>query len=527
MRNTDEFKKLVTEKYNKQKYEYAQKRKKLTVFISSTLVFAIIASVLIGTGSIERFFDTNSTVLLEDNIESDIPDSLSNTANDDQMEAPNEDRDESPNSSTDSHISEPMFETSEPNEEYSGAKDPDDNVSDIPNDNPDPQKPIITETVNLMAEIKPKYINTSTNKFSDNETINGVTDFAFDLFRNSYAEGENNLLSPSSAIYALAMLANGTDGYTLNQLEEKLCGTDLDRLNEFMLEYRTLFGEGEYYNTSISNSIWFDSEVSISDQFLQTNADYYGSDAYQTILPSDAALDDLNNWAKEKTNGLIDKILDKFDENPKIILANALYFEANWVDEMSEIGEKDFITSNGTTVKAEMMRGNADYLENSFCYGFEKDYFGRYSFVALLPKDDMTVSDILNNLDTESYNALWDNYFGANITMPKFEIDDEIDLVSALKKCGIDDIFAGGTNNLSKIGTIYGGDFYVSDVKQKTTISVDEKGTLAAAVTTIIAEPDGALPTETKTVNLDRPFVYMIIDRQTHIPMFIGTVETL
>lgn len=525
MRNNDEFKKLVTEKYNKQKYEHAQKKKRLTAAVSSMLVFVIVASVFIGTGSIDKFFKVDDNIQLDDKTQEDAssPESQNDYSEQDESNEFAEDRDDSNTVTESPDEDDPQFDASEPMEEPNLPEDP---IIDDP-DHTTPPKPIITQTVNLMAEIKPKYINTSANKFSDTETIGGVTDFAFDLFRNSYVNGENNLLSPSSAIYALGMLANGADGYTLQQLEEKLCGTDISRLNKFMLEYRSIFGKGEHYNTSISNSIWFDNNVAINDKFLQTNADYYGSDAFQTILPSDEALIDLNNWAKEKTNGLIEKILDKFNGDPKIILANALYFEANWSEDMSVIGEKDFLIADGTTAKAEMMCGDADYLENDYCYGFEKDYFGRYSFVALLPKGDASVKDVMNNLDNDSYAKLWDTECAANITMPKFEIDAEIDLVDTLKKCGIDDIFAGGTHDFSNTGSIYGGDFYVSDVKQKTTISVDEEGTLAAAVTTIVESPDCAPPIETKEVNLDRPFVYMIIDRQTHLPMFIGTVENL
>ena len=107
--------------------------------------------------------------------------------------------------------------------------------------------------------------------------------------------------------------------------------------------------------------------------------------------------------------------------------------------------------------------------------------------------------------------------------MPKFKAEYTILLTDALKRMGITDAF-GSSADFTRMASKEDALLYISRVIQKTYIEVDEKGTKAAAVTAVIMGNGAAPVQEYKTVYLDRPFVYMLIDCRSNVPFFIGTL---
>ena len=135
-----------------------------------------------------------------------------------------------------------------------------------------------------------------------------AADFGVRLFKTSIEEGANTLISPLSVLYALAMTANGADGETLAQMEQVL-GMDVDNMNSYMLAYLDLLPETKDYKMSLANSIWFkdDPDFIVEQSFLQTNADYYGAGAYKAAF-DEGTRNDINNWVKEHTDGMIPRL---------------------------------------------------------------------------------------------------------------------------------------------------------------------------------------------------------------------------
>lgn len=360
-----------------------------------------------------------------------------------------------------------------------------------------------------------------------------AADFGVRLFQASVEEGKNTLISPLSVLYALAMTANGADGNTLAQMEQVL-GMGTEELNSFMRAYLDLLPESKVYKLSLANSIWFkdDPRFQVEQSFLQTNADYYGANAYKAAF-DEATRNDINNWVKEHTDGMIPEILDEIPEDAVMYLVNALAFNAEWqeVYEAHQVWEGEFCLEDGTPRTVDLMHSEENrYLEDELATGFIKYYKEKqYAFAALLPNEGVTVQEYVDSLTGEHLMKLLSNPEKVTVfaTMPKFETEYSVEMSEALMEMGMTDAFDYRISDFSRLGT-YDADglnICINRVLHKTFISVSEKGTRAGAATAVEMVAEGALLIEDyKTVTLDRPFVYMLIDCQTNLPFFIGTM---
>ena len=360
-----------------------------------------------------------------------------------------------------------------------------------------------------------------------------VVDFGVRLFKTSMEEGENTLISPLSVLYALAMTANGADGETLAQMEQVL-GMDVDNLNSYMLAYLDLLPETKDYKMSLANSIWFkdDPNFLVEQSFLQTNADYYGAGAYKAAF-DEGTRNDINNWVKEHTDGMIPEIIDEIPDEAIMYLVNALAFDAKWADEYEEhqIREGRFTMEDGTRQDVDMMHSEEyTYLEDDMATGFIKYYKDRrYAFAAMLPNEGVSVSQYVDSLTGEHLRELLNTPQDLTVfaSIPKFETEYDIEMSEVLQEMGMTDAFDWQIADFSKLGTynVDGMNICINRVLHKTFISVTEQGTRADAATAVEMVAEGAAEIiEYKEVVLDRPFVYMLIDCETNLPFFIGTM---
>ncbi len=360
-----------------------------------------------------------------------------------------------------------------------------------------------------------------------------AADFGVRLFKTSMEEGKNTLISPLSVLYALAMTANGADGETLAQMEQVL-GMDVDDMNSYMLAYLDLLPEAKDYKMSLANSIWFkdDPNFVVEQSFLQTNADYYGAGAYKAAF-DEGTRNDINNWVNEHTDGMIPEIIDEIPDEAIMYLVNALAFEAEWADvyEEHQIREGRFTMEDGTRQDVDMMHSEEyTYLEDDLASGFIKYYKDRrYAFVAMLPNEGVSVSQYVNSLTGDHLQNLLSDPQDMTVfaTMPKFETEYDIEMSEVLQEMGMTDAFDWKVADFSRLGTynVDGMNICINRVLHKTFISVTEQGTKAGAATAVEMVAEGAMEiVEFKEVVLDRPFVYMLIDCETNLPFFIGTM---
>lgn len=363
-------------------------------------------------------------------------------------------------------------------------------------------------------------------------------DFSLELMRrcSDEAAGRSVLVSPLSVLYALAMAQSGAAGETLAQME-RATGMGADELVGALQAYLQISGSQDS-PVSLANSIWLrDSEnLSVEDDFLDACG---GSLAAQVFAApfDDSTVTDVNAWVSDKTHGMIPNVLGHLSDQAQFLLVNALAFEGAWLNPFSRelVTPETFTLEDGTERDVEMMRSLEDtYLEGELATGFAKPYEGgTYRFVGLLPNEGVTVSELLGSLDGEALSDLLvpvENTI-VDVGLPKFSLGYDVELSGALRSLGITDAFDASRADFSRMGTSDVGPLFVGGVIHKTFIEVSEEGTRAAA-TTAVAMDGGAGPTdeeepELRTVILDRPFVYLIVDARTGTPIFIGTLMSI
>ena len=384
------------------------------------------------------------------------------------------------------------------------------------------------KAADLMEGVTPREVEVREELGEDNAA---VTDFALRLFRATNEGGKNTLISPLSVLCALAMTTNGAKGETREQMEATL-GMSAEELNLYLYSYMNSLPTGEKYKLSLANSIWFrdDERFTVNEDFLQTNADYYGAGAYKAPFDK-STKKDINNWVKENTDGMIPEVLDEIPPEAVMYLVNALAFEAEWSDiyKKTQVRDGTFTKEDGTKQSAEFMYSEEHrYLEDEKATGFMKYYRGsKYAFVALLPNEGVTVTEYLNSIDGEALSALLSAPKGNSVeaAIPKFETEYSTEMSEILKSMGMSLAFDEDNADFSGLGRSSAGNIYISRVIHKTFISVAEKGTKAGATTVIEMPTKGdSAPDEPKRVYLDRPFVYMLVDCENNIPFFIGTM---
>ncbi|MBR5805839.1 MAG: serpin family protein [Oscillospiraceae bacterium] len=367
--------------------------------------------------------------------------------------------------------------------------------------------------------------------FSQVENLSeNVMNFSAKIF--SHTAGENNsLVSPVSLLYALAMTANGADGQTLAEFE-KLIDTDMNKLNSYLAAFTTNMPQSSKAKLDMANAIWFrDNGFTANEDFLDINRNYYGAGVY-TAPFDDGTVKDINNFVKDATDGQIDKILDNIPPSTVMYLLNALSFDGEWEEKYKkeQIHDGTFTAYDGSIQTVKMMYSQENrYIEDENTTGFTKDYKGgNYRFVALLPDENTDIIDYVKALTGEKLtNLLNTQSCTVDVGIPQFESNYAAEMKDILTDMGLGSFFNPVGADFSKLGSAQ-YNLYVSSVIHKTTLTLDDNGTKAAAIT-LVSQNEGAAapPEDLKTVVLDRPFVYMIVESQTDIPVFIGTVMTI
>jgi serpin B len=390
---------------------------------------------------------------------------------------------------------------------------------------------VSAQAADLMAGVKASEV--SANADLTGGDTKEIANFAVKLFQNSASSDENTLVSPLSVLCALAMTANGAGGETLAQMEEVL-GLNMSELNDYLYAYLNNLPSGDKYKVSVANSVWFrdDKTLTVEKDFLQTNADYYGASIYKAVFDTNT-LKDINAWVNKNTDGMIKSILDRIPEAAVMYLINALVFDAEWesVYLKSQVRDGKFTTEAGEKRSVDMMYASENqFLDDGSATGFIKYYADRkYAFAALLPNAGVAVDDYIASLTGDGLINTFQNAQSLEVetAIPKFENEYSVEMSGILMSMGMTDAFDANSADFSGLGKSAGGNIFIGRVIHKTFIAVDEKGTKAGAATAVEMQTMSAPMNEPKTVYLDRPFVYMLIDCETNLPIFIGTVTDI
>ena len=370
---------------------------------------------------------------------------------------------------------------------------------------------------------------------AEKEMVNECNAFSFNLLAQVAANDteENIVLSPLSASMLLGMLMNGADGETLAQMQAVTgFGADasIDDINAYYKQLIEVLPDLDAYtNVGIANGIWVKEQFPVYEAFMQACKQNFDAQAKNVpTFVDDKVLKDINDFAAQRTNNRIKEIINRnmVSEATMMVLLNALYFKALWDDEFDEdyTSPSAFDALGGTKVQVEMMHKYEDqvYSETEDCQLVELPYKGKqYVADILLPAKGTDIRTWVKTLNTERWQQILSGKHTeeVNLGLPKFSLSYERELTDDLAKLGMPTAFTplADFSRLSEVET------YISLIKQKTFIQVDEQGTEAAAVT-IGVVADSALPDEPKEFIADRPFLFVIRERTYGTILFTAII---
>lgn len=351
---------------------------------------------------------------------------------------------------------------------------------------------------------------------------------------NATRGGENIFISPLSASMALGMLLNGAGGTTFDEMRATLGFGTMSR-TEIIAAYRDLIallrGLDSKVDFRIANSVWYRDVFSpaIAPEFLTEAKVHFDATAAGLDFAHPTAVQTINDWVKAGTNGKIDSIVDSISPEIVMILANAIYFKGDWREgfDRSKTANAPFTTGAGATITVPMMH-RTDTMRVGTPGGrmvVDLGYGGdAFSMTIILPQPGESVNALVAALTP----ALWTSMVASlapgdvELSMPRFSLRWEAQLGDALKAMGMPTPFVAGGADFTRLSPTRGHELYISYVKQKTYVDVNEIGTEAAAVTGV-GVGITSVPLRT-VVNVNRPFVFAIRERLSGAILFLGKV---
>ena len=352
------------------------------------------------------------------------------------------------------------------------------------------------------------------------------TRFGFKLLQDlrERDSGANIFISPLSISIALTMTYNGAVGETEHAMAEvlEIEGLDRDAVNHSNAALRnSLENPDPKVEISIANSIWSRQGVEFNADFLERNRVFFGAEIASLDFSAPQATETINEWVNTNTNGKIEKIVDRISPQTLLFLINAIYFKGNWQDEFDKSQTRPgiFHLSDENEKRVEMMRREGEYPyfrgENfeatSLPYGD-----GRLGMYIFLPNRDSNLNKFLGNLNAGNWGD-WISQFQDrrhDMMLPRFKLEYEVSLNDTLEALGMGIAFGSGAD-FSGMGP----SLFISEVKHKTFVEVNEEGTEAAAVTAVVG-----VKSVPSVFRVDRPFFFAIYDAETETILFMGTV---
>lgn len=345
-------------------------------------------------------------------------------------------------------------------------------------------------------------------------------------------DGETNVVvSPLSISTALSMTLNGAAGSTQKEMLDALGYEKLapSQVNEASRSMRTLLGNVDpTVELRVANSIWAKNGQPFKPEFLTLNESAYGAKTTQLDFTDPSAPDTINRWVKEATNNKIEKIVDQIGTQAVMYLINAVYFKGQWRTPFVKTATKD---APFTTAKSEKRTVSMMAKTSSFGYAEDKAWKavtlpygnGRIEMLVVLPANGLDA--MIKSFADKGWPAALANPAEQEVALklPKFRLEYAETLNDSLKELGMKKAFTDQAD-FSGMST---DKLYVSSVKHKTFIEVDEVGTEAAAVTGVEVAATSVRVDKPKEFVVDRPFLFVIREKQTGLVLFTGAIRSI
>ncbi len=402
-----------------------------------------------------------------------------------------------------------------------------------------------TQPISLAKSDKSRNTDPGSTPSAQSQLVNGNTAFAFDLYQQLLSGDAGNLFySPYSISVALSMAQAGAKSTTLSQMDQvmhyTLQGKPLYQAFDALqlalaAEQKNQGNPSENdFTLNVVNASWGQNDYKFLQDYLDTLAEFYGAGMRLVDFKAnpEAARQAINDWVAQQTAQKIKDLIPQGAITPlsRLVLTNAIYFNSPWLSPFEENATKDgtFTNLDGKQVSVPMMNKTHyfSYFQGKGYQAVELPYSGdKLSMLVLVP-DAGQLASFEKSLTPALLDYTRQGLQGSEVTlsMPKFKYESSISLGDILKKMGMSAAFDPNQADLSGMdGT---RDLFISDVLHKAYVSVDEKGTEAAAATAVVIGTT-AMPVNVITLKIDRPFIFVIQDNQSGTILFIGRVAAL
>ncbi len=389
---------------------------------------------------------------------------------------------------------------------------------------------ILTQCNNEIAE--PRQADFDCSEALDVcKLTNDQNAFGFDIFQKLHeAKPDDNIfISPMSISTALSMALNGAANQTQSDMQGTMQIPDwtLAQLNTtYKKLLEVLPNLDREVKLQLANSIWYRSGYAVKQDFLDINKAFYNSQVQSLDFNAPVATDAINSWVNDKTEGVIKSIIEEIPAETVMYIINAIYFKGTWRYEFDpkDTRKQPFYLANGTQKQVDMMLQSDISLPIFFDENFKAVDLpygdSIFSMMILLPNEGYSLDAMIGSLCNTNWNTWINNFRNSpkmTFSMPKFKMEYEQELNQSLTDLGMGIAFLPNQADFTNIAN--DKKLYISVVKHKAFVEVDEKGTKAAAVTSI-----GIDMTSISSLTINRPFVFVIRDNKTNSVLFIGKV---
>jgi serpin B len=361
------------------------------------------------------------------------------------------------------------------------------------------------------------------------------TGFAFDLLKQITREqpGTNVFISPFSVSTALQMVGNGAAGETRAEMQRvlKTAGLPAGTLNAACKDLNQSLNSQPGVILNLANAIWYKKEFHLKPEFISVNQHFFQAELAGVDFTKPESAQIINHWADTSTRGKIKEVVQwPFPPLTRVILANAIYFKGKWGRPFDKRATTDhpFNVSFGgmpSQVPTMWQHGHFDYQQRDGFQAVRLPYAGgRLQMYLFLPDTNSSPAKLLAGLDASAWRnkilPQFQNEQGV-LALPRFKLDYDVTLNDPLKALGLRQAFS----DKADFSAMAGEPLFISEVKQKSFVEVNEEGTEAAAVTTVhMQAADRPLPEKLFEMIVDRPFLFVIADDQTKSILFMGVI---
>src|SRR5262245_28878141 len=356
--------------------------------------------------------------------------------------------------------------------------------------------------------------------------------FGFELFNQLQLKDKdkNVFYSPLSVALALSMAYNGAAGETKEAMRRtiKIEGLGLDELNEACAALiKSLRSSDPKVELAIANSLWARRGVKFREDFLERNRQFFGAEVASLDCEAPSALTTINNWVSRHTESKIPSIINRIDRYHVMFLINAIYFKGLWENKFEKQLTKNklFYPLSGPQKEVPMMSQSGDYqYYRGDKFQALRLFYGAQgaSLDLFLPNKDSSIDDLLKRLSFKQCGEWTRRFHQAEgvIKIPRLKIDYESSLKDPLIAMGMGVAFTVGVADFR--GMRDENNLYISEVKHKAVVEVNDKGTEANAATSVGIKKESAR--QRFTFIADHPFLMMIRDQRADAILFMGVV---